>query len=223
MDVIKSIFERKTVNTQKLISYGFEMASDVYTYHTTLPGSGFLMTVNVSDRGRITTAVIDPALDEPYTLHLADGAAGSFVGNVKMEYEQALREISEQCFEPDVFKARQTKELLEYVRAAYGDDPEYLWKKFPDNAIWRRKDNEKWYGVILTVSRRKLGLDSDETAEIIDLRYPPEKLDKLVDDKIYFRGWHMNKKHWYTVILDGSVATEALCRRIDESYLLAKK
>ena len=32
----------------------------------------------------------------------------------------------------------------------------------------------------------------------------------------------MNKKHWYTVILDGSVPFEEICRRIDESYGSAK-
>ena len=36
-------------------------------------------------------------------------------------------------------------------------------------------------------------------------------------------GWHMNKKTWYTVILDGSVSTADICRRIDDSYALAKK
>lgn len=29
----------------------------------------------------------------------------------------------------------------------------------------------------------------------------------------------MNKKYWYTVILDGS--TKEICKRIDKSYLLA--
>ena len=36
-------------------------------------------------------------------------------------------------------------------------------------------------------------------------------------------GWHMNKKHWYTMILDGSVERRELFRRIDESYRLAVK
>ena len=89
--------------------------------------------------------------------------------------------------------------------------------------MWRRKDNKKWYGTILTISRRKLGLKSDEMIEIIDLRYPPDELEKLLDGKNYFPGWHMNKKHWYTMILDGSIALDEICRKIDQSYLLAKE
>ena len=33
--------------------------------------------------------------------------------------------------------------------------------------------------------------------------------------------YHMNKKHWCTIILDGSVPFKEICRRIDASYLLA--
>jgi len=94
---------------------------------------------------------------------------------------------------------------------------------FPDNAVWRRKDNNKWYGAILTVSRNKLELSSNEVAEIIDLRLEQEQMPKTVDHERYFPGWHMNKKSWYSIIPDNSVSTEEICYRIDESYKLAKR
>lgn len=88
--------------------------------------------------------------------------------------------------------------------------------------MWRRKDTNKWYGVMLTISRRKLGFDSDKTAEIINLKGRTEDIERLVDNKRYFPGWHMNKKHWFTVVLDGTVILSEICKRIDESYLLVK-
>ncbi len=37
-------------------------------------------------------------------------------------------------------------------------------------------------------------------------------------------GWHMNKKHWNTVIIDGSISNKKLQEMIDHSYqLVAKK
>ena len=33
----------------------------------------------------------------------------------------------------------------------------------------------------------------------------------------------MNKKHWYTVVPDGALPFDELCRRVDESYRLAGK
>ena len=75
---------------------------------------------------------------------------------------------------------------------------------------------------MLTISRRRLGFDSDKTAEIINLKGRTEDIERLVDNKRYFPGWHMNKKHWFTVVLDGTVILSEICKRIDESYLLVK-
>ena len=36
-------------------------------------------------------------------------------------------------------------------------------------------------------------------------------------------GYHMNKEHWNTILLDGSVPETDLKRMIEESYLLVKK
>ena len=102
-----------------------------------------------------------------------------------------------------------------------GENMGMSWKRSSDNAILRRKDTGKWYAAILTVAKSKLGIDSGEVVEIIDLRVKPEKLEALLQNDNYYPGWHMNKKSWYTIILDGSVDTEEICRGIDESYRLA--
>lgn len=122
-----------------------------------------------------------------------------------------------------IWKSDYTKKVISYVRQAYSDELEYLWPKFPGNAIWRRKDSGKWYAALLSVSKKKLGIDSDDVVEIIDLRVEPEILNFLIDNKKYYPGYHMNKKHWCTIILDGSVSLEEICARIDESFLLARK
>lgn len=33
-------------------------------------------------------------------------------------------------------------------------------------------------------------------------------------------GWHMNKRHWITVVLDGSVPDGLLCQLVEDSYEL---
>ena len=154
-------------------------------------------------------------------MHLANSAAGEFVGRVRNEYETLLTDIAKKCCIPDVFKSDMAKALIEHVRYTYGDEPEFLWEKFPDNAIWRRKDNRKWYGALLTVSKKKLGLESDEIVEIIDLREQPEMIKSLLEQDNYYPGWHMNKKHWYTIILDGKVPFDEICHHIDVSYKIA--
>ena len=216
------IFEKKRADPAKLLAFGFERNCDAYRYSTPLQDSGFVLTVTVTG-DEISVWVTDPESGEPYTLHLSEEAEGAFVGGVRKEYERVLTEIERNCFESDRFKSSQAKELIAYIRKTYGDTPEFLWEKFPDNAVFRRKDNQKWYGALLTVAKEKLGIPESGKAEIIDLRIPPEQMESTVDGKRFFPGYHMNKKHWYTVTLDGSVCTEELCGRIDQSYRIAGK
>lgn len=223
MNAINTVFKKRKLNISNLVPFGFELINEQYEYQKVLSESGFILTVKISADGTVSSEIIDPALNEPYTLHLTDGAVGSFVGSVKSQYEEILMEIAQKCYDPDVFKSSQAKELIDYVREKYGDELEFLWKKFPDNAVWRRKDNEKWYAALLTVTKNKLGIKSNEAVEIIDLRLEPEQLENLIDNEKYFPGWHMNKKNWYTIILDNSVPTKEICQRLDNSYTLAQK
>ena len=222
-DVLESVFKRKKIVWDKLIPFGFEETEIGYQYQQMMPDCGLLLKVLVTKQGQFSTEVIDPLTNVPYTLHLLEGAAGSFVGTVRSQYQALLADIASQCCEADVFQSEQAKALIRHVRQTYGDELEYLWPKMPDNAIWRRKDTQKWYAALLTVSKRKLGLDEEGKAEIVDLRVPPEKMAALLDHKTYFPGYHMNKKHWITILLDGSASMEEIAGHIAVSFDLAVK
>lgn len=208
---------------QRLLTCGFIPKGNDYMYSVGLLGGQFKMTVTVSAEGSVSTKVLDVSLEEEYVLHRIAGSSGAFAGSIKAEYEAVLRDISERCFDRDTFKSEYAKKIIQYVRETYQDELEYLWERFPANAIWRRKDNYKWYGALLAVSKRKLGIDSDEMIDIIDLRIEMEKLEAIVDGKRYFPGYHMNKKHWFTICLDGSVQVEEIFKWIDLSYEIAAK
>ena len=179
--------------------------------------------VSIDKCGNIDTSVTDLETGDPYTLFLVEDAVGSFVGFVREEYERVLEDIAAKCCVKRVFKSKCADDVIEYVRDKYGDELEFLWEKFDDNAIWRRKDNNKWYGAVLTVAKCKIGLDGEERVEILDLRISPQEVESIIDYKRYFPAYHMNKKSWITIPLDGSLELEEIFRRIDESYILAKK
>lgn len=218
--MFEDIFRHKKVVAEKLEAYGFRQTRGVYRYDRDILNGEFHLEIILGKSSVPETRVTDNATGEEYVLYRTD-AVGKYVGTVREAVVAVLRDIAGQCCETAVFKARQSAELMAYIREKYGDELEFLWEKFPDCAVWRRKDTRKWYAVLLTVSRRKLGLPSEDSAEIIDLRSKPELLQQRMDNRRYFPGWHMNKKHWYTIILDGSVPLEEICRNIDESYLLA--
>lgn len=216
-----SYFQRKTVNINKLLNYGFVKKNDSMQYSTAILDGQFELTVIVSKDANVNTRVVDNELGEEYILYKAEDVVGAFVGEVKSSVEAKLLDIANKCFDLHVFNYKQSQQIIDYIHDAFNDELEYLWKKSPYNAICRRSDNKKWYAIIMTVPKSKLGFNSDEVVEIIDLRLEPKILEQTIDNKRYFYGWHMNKKNWYTIILDGSVDTKELCNRIDISYQLS--
>lgn len=121
--------------------------------------------------------------------------------------------------EEEVFRSRQAHEVIRYVREKYGDELEFLWPRFSRNAIWRNQKNQKWYALLLVVSREKLGLESGKEVEIIDVRFDRgEALDFAASNAGVFPGYHMNKNNWITVVLDGSVETGVILGLVDHSY-----
>ncbi len=218
-----ALFQNRKLNVQRLAAYGFAPQHNGYVYSASLMNGQFVIMVTVSPDGSVCDKVTDSSSGEEYVLHRLAGSAGAFVGSVREAREAILREIAEKCFERDPFRCEYTKTVVRYVREKYAAEPEYLWEKFPTSAVWRRADNRKWFGVLLTVPRKKLGTGGEESVEIVDLRTHPEELLALVDGKRYFSGYHMNKKHWLTVCFDGSVPIEEICKRIDVSYEIAAK
>ena len=219
--MFEDIFHQKRVIREKLKDYGFKKSGDNYIYDTDILSGEFFLEITFKNDGFFDTRLTEAATNEEYILYKTE-AAGSFVGDIRKAISGILCDIAEKCCENAAFCSKQASQVIDYIRKKYGDELEFLWEKSSGNAIWRRKDTNKWYGIMLTLSRRKLGFDSDKTAEIIDLKAKTGDIEKLVDNKRYFPGWHMNKKHWFTVVLDGTVISSEICKRIDQSYLLAE-
>ena len=221
MREINNFIKDKKINFKKLEEFGFELINNSYYYHTSLLKNQFKMSVKISLDNSIFTEIIDAETNEPYILYLIEKRSG-YSEKVYKEYSDILEKIKKECFEDEIFKANYTKEIITYVKNKYGDKLEFLWEKSPKNAVVRRKSSNKWYAVILTVSKRKLNLDSDEIIEVINLHNTVEEIKKLIDNKKYFPAYHMNKKYWCTICLDGTVELKEIYKLIDISYELAK-
>ena len=222
MREIKDFIKNKKINFKKLKEFGFELIDNSYYYHTSLLKNQFKMSVKINIDNSIFTEIIDTETNEPYVLHLLEIKRSGYSEKIYKVYSEILEKIKKVCFEDEIFKANYTKEIVAYVKNKYGDELEFLWEKSPKNAVIRRKSSNKWYAVILTISKRKLNLDSDEIIEVINLHNIAEEIKKLIDYKKYFPAYHMNKKHWCTICLDGTVELEKIYKLIDISYELAK-
>ncbi len=219
MNVTDKYFRYKKVNYEKLKEFGFKEERGVFSLETPVCDGQMVMKTTIRG-GEISANVYDPETGDEYTLHTVETSSGEFVGKVRAEFESVLSDLSSRCCETEIFKREQTKQIIAHIRAKYGDELEFLWDGLPDAAIWRRKDNGKWYGLIMCIKREKLGA-GEGLEEVIDVRALPQEIDAVVDGKTFFRGYHMNKKNWLTFCLDGSVDFEEICKKIENSYNLA--
>lgn len=220
--MFEDIFRNKKFNKEKMAVYGFSEKDGKWQYETDILNDTFRLFVFAEEDGNIDTELIETENGEPYVLYKTN-ASGTYVGEVRTIIRKVLADIADACCDQSVFKTNQAQMAIEYVRWKYGDELEFLWEKFPDNAVWRRKDNKKWYSAILTVKGKKIGLDTDKIVEIIDLRMDAGQKELVLSREHYYPGWHMNKSSWYTLVLDGGIPDEEIKLRIAESYELAKK
>ena len=222
MREIKDFIKNKKINFKKLKEFGFELIDNSYYYHTSLLKNQFKMSVKINIDNSIFTEIIDTETNEPYVLHLLEIKRSGYSEKIYKVYSEILEKVKKVCFEDEIFKANYTKEIVAYVKNKYEDELEFLWEKSPKNAVVRRKSSNKWYAVILTIPKRKIGLESDEVIEVINLHNIPKEIEKLIDYKRYFPAYHMNKKHWCTICLDGTIELKEIYKKIDISYELEK-
>lgn len=111
-------------------------------------------------------------------------------------------------------------EIIKSINKKYNVSPEYLWKRYPTYCIFRHKNNNKWFALVGTVPRSILKLTGDGNIDIINLK---------TDDADFFHGvkgilpaYHMNKNHWITILLDGTLPMKNIQNLIETSYELTK-
>ncbi len=110
-----------------------------------------------------------------------------------------------------------------YIEETYGANAEYLWRSAPSFAVFRHQDNRKWFAVLMDIPKSKLGLSGEELVSVVNLKCETLLIDWLVHDKGIFRGYHMNKSYWITVLLDKSVDDEKIKWLLQMSFDITKK
>ena len=93
------------------------------------------------------------------------------------------------------------QQLLEYCLNTYGTTPDYPFDEDFEAAVLRHIDNRKWYAIVMRVSRRKFGFDSDEVIDIVNLKLPTEMFGSFGATDGVYPAYHMNKLHWISVLL----------------------
>lgn len=110
-------------------------------------------------------------------------------------------------------------DVFAYAKKKYGTKPEYLWARFPDYAILRHCDNNKWYGLVMNISYEKIDSAKSGTVDVLNVKLDDPLLrDLLIQQEGYYIGYHISRGNWLSVVLDGTVALDAVTHLIDVSF-----
>ena len=91
--------------------------------------------------------------------------------------------------------------FLDYCHNKFGTSPEYPFHEDLETAVLRHADNRKWFALLMKVSRRKFGFDSDKTVDVVNLKLPFEMFGSFGKADGVYPAYHMNKLHWISVLL----------------------
>ena len=58
------------------------------------------------------------------------------------------------------------QQFLSYCLNTYSASPDYPFDEDFETAVLRHTGNRKWYAIVMKVSRRKFGFDSDEVIDV---------------------------------------------------------
>lgn len=112
----------------------------------------------------------------------------------------------------------QRERITKHLQDNYGTDPEYLWESDPNSAIFRHKGSKKWYALMMNISKKKLGINEHEHADVLNVKCDPVLLGSLLMENGFFPAYHMNKNSWVSIILDNSVPDDKIYFLVGLSY-----
>ena len=75
--------------------------------------------------------------------------------------------------------------------------------------------------LVYKVMGKMFALTDLESFESVNLKVDPEEGEELREKYASVQpGYHMNKKHWITVLMDGSIPDKMVLKWVDKSYEL---
>ena len=210
--------EEYNFSKEKLLQYGFREEAEKLIYRKEILDSSFFIEI-VFVNSQLLIEVYDIEFDEIYSLYSVDSAVGETVQNIREHVEKLLSSILGLADK----SGKISSEIINYCNNKYGRNHVNPFKKHPDILAFVNEKN-KWYALMSNVDYSKLNKNIDITTKvkILNVKYPTDKILEIIDNKNIFPAYHMNKKHWISIVLDKNIKLETIKELIDISYSLVK-
>lgn len=209
------IFRSAKIKPDHLKSTGFTSCDNKnFTLQTPVSNGDFNALINLSlENQTLTVQVFDSATNEKYVLFDMPSAYGAFVSSVREEVQKIIDDIKAQCFEENDLK----DSYIEWLKSHFSVQPDFPWPRTPDFCVFRCP-NQKWFVLVMKIKYSQLGLIGNEEVWVVNIKADCDEIPSLIDHKSIFPSWHMNKKHWITILLTAVTDFEQLCTLTKKSY-----
>lgn len=214
------IFRSAKIKKDSLEAAGFTTTDgNTFSMNQTVSNGAFNADITLSlSEQTLTVHLFDSATGEKYALFDMPNSHGAFVASLREEVQQLVDEIKSKCFETSDLK----DDYIAWIKSQFGAEPDYPWPDTPDYCVFRCP-NEKWFALVMRIKYRQLGLSSDEEVWVVNMKASQDEIPNLIDKKSIFPAWHMNKKHWITVLLTAVTDFNKLCELTEKSYELVNR
>lgn len=107
--------------------------------------------------------------------------------------------------------------VLVLARDRFSAPGEVFSERHPGYVILRHP-NKKWFGIIMDLPRAALGLAGEGMVDALNVKCDPALIGSIRLQPGILPGYHMNKNHWITVLLDGTVPLSDVAALLGMSY-----
>ena len=114
------------------------------------------------------------------------------------------------------------QELTDYIFDAFSVEPDYPFPRDDVTCVFRHTDNHKWFGIMMRIPYRTLGMNRDGETDIVNVKCDPVLMGSLRGKPGFRPAYHMNKDKWITILLDGSAGREEITALVDMSFRMTE-
>ena len=189
------------LNNQALIDFGFhnnqlqvELFDDFYAIYQV---SDQNFEVNIYEH-------FDDELFMPFNII---SATGQVVASLREKIEALNQQIIDHCFQAFDFKQ------------AYQDQLMFPFKD-EEISVLVTSENKKWYALFMKIDYNKLNPQHFGKIEIVNVKVDPTQREALIDYDHIYPAYHMNKKHWITLVLEKDMNIQQAKQLLQDSYQL---
>lgn len=215
---------RMKPDISKLRGAGFEEKDEYFIKTAVFMNGEFLAELRVYKDGRVGGRVIDLATEDEYLPVGSSARISPYVSLAREKYIEALRELAKPAFVFQPFVSDQANRLARYLYETFGEEPDFPFQAKNDDdltGVFRNPKNRRWYGLVMHIPRSKLTKlhrDDGDFVDVLNIKHD----DKAIPDIIsgtpgIYPAWHMQKKHWISVVLDDTLPDPAVIDLVCQS------